>query len=124
MTAPKRILVVEDDTDLRRLYRLTLTLAGYQVDDAADGLEALRRLESEPPALVILDLKLPDMSGLAVRQEIAAHAATRDIPIIIVTGTDIEIPDVPCVLRKPVSPESLVQTVRSCLAAGQSRVQP
>ncbi len=112
------ILIVEDDGDLRRLYRLTLSLAGYVVQEAADGMEALRRLDLQPPDLVVLDLVLPTISGFVVRQEIAAHAHTRNIPIVVVTGTSMEIPDVPCVLRKPVSPEQLLETVRECLAAG------
>ncbi|MGH9370809.1 MAG: response regulator [Vicinamibacterales bacterium] len=114
----KTILVVEDDADLRRLYRLTLSLAGYSVVEASDTLEALRRIDLQPPDLVVLDLFLPTMSGVVVQQEIAAHAHTRNIPIVVVTASDMEIPEVPCVLRKPVAPDRLVEVVRECLAGG------
>ena len=114
------ILVVEDDVGLRRLYRTALTLAGFEIDEAGDGLDALRRIDHRRPDLVVLDIGLPALSGLAVQQEIAAHAYTRQIPVVVVTGSamNLEHLDVACVLRKPVEPEELVNTVRKCLAAG------
>ena len=114
----KTILIVEDDSDLRRLFRMQLGLAGFTVQDVTDGVEALRLIDEQPPDLVVLDLWLPTISGLAVQQEIAAHAHTRHIPIVIVTGSDMEVPDAACVLRKPVSPEKLLQTIRACLTSG------
>jgi DNA-binding response OmpR family regulator len=121
---PATILVVEDDADLRRLYRTALTLAGFVVHDVSIGLDALRRIDMDPPDLVVLDLMLPDISGLVIRQEIAAHAHTRNIPVVIVTGSTLDLKDieVPCVLRKPVSPEELVRTVHSCLTTGAQNV--
>ena len=118
------ILIVEDDADLRRVWRLALQLEGYSVEEAGDGIMALRRLDNHPPDLVVLDLGLPALGGLSVQQEIAAHAATRDIPVVIVTGSaeDLSNVDVSCVLRKPVGPEQLVITVRRCLRSGASSV--
>ena len=114
------ILIVEDDADLRRLYRTALALEGFDVDEAADGFDALRRIDHRRPDLVVLDIGLPAVSGVAVREEIAAHAYTRHIPVVIVTGTTVNFDhlDVACVLRKPVEPSDLLKTVRSCLAAG------
>lgn len=114
------ILIVEDDDDLRRLYRTAVTLAGYEVEEAADGFDALRRIEVRRPDLVVLDIGLPALNGVAVQQEIAAHAYTRQIPVVIVTGSAMKLDhlDVRCVLRKPVEPDELVTTIRSCLAAG------
>ena len=69
-----------------------------------------------------LDIMLPQISGLVVRQELAAHALTRQIPVVIVTGTatDLDPTDASCILRKPVSPDQLVITVRDCLAAASA----
>jgi two-component system, OmpR family, phosphate regulon response regulator PhoB len=122
MTARHRILVVEDDPALRRMYRIALGFAGFTVVEAEDGLSALQHLDERAPDLVILDLMLPTVSGLIVQQEIAAHAHTRDIPVVIVTGSAMNLDDVPvpCVLRKPVSPDELVNTVQSCLNSGAS----
>ena len=120
MSSRRRILIVEDDEDLRSLFRISLTLAGYDVEEAGDGLEALRRIDSSPPDLVVLDLMLPFVGGAVVHQEIASHVFTRDIPVVIITGSGKDLSDlqVACVLRKPVTPEELVRTVASCLTSG------
>jgi two-component system phosphate regulon response regulator PhoB len=113
-------LVVEDDHDLRRMFRTALTLAGFVASEASDGHHALALIDSDPPDLVVLDLMLPTISGIAVQQEIAAQAYTRHIPIIIVTGSAMNLDhlNVPCVLRKPVTPDELIESVRKCLAEG------
>jgi len=116
----KRILIVEDNSDLRRMFKTALSLAGFDVDEAADGLEALRVVEERRPDLVVLDLVLRALDGLSVQQELAARAATANIPIVIVTGSTIDTDnvEVACVLRKPVMPDELIRTVRQCLRDG------
>ena len=101
------------------MFRTTLTLAGFEVSEAGDGLEALSRVDGDPPDLVVLDLMLPGVSGVVVYQEIAAHAVTRNIPIVVITGSAMSESDVDvaCFLRKPVSPDRLVEAVRTCLAS-------
>ena len=120
MAKRQTVLIVEDDADLRRMFRSALALEGYQVREASDGTHALRLIDEEPPDLVVLDLVLPLLGGLAVQQEIASHAHTRSIPIVIVTGSTMDLSDVevPCVLRKPVTTDELVRVVRRCLAMG------
>ena len=119
MSERQTILVVEDDEDLRRLFRTALALAGYDVIEAGDGLEALQRIDQAIPDLVILDLMLPGMSGMVVHQELAAQALTRQIPVIVITGSAFlpDTLDVACLLRKPVSPDDLIEAVRKCLAS-------
>ena len=116
----KRILIVEDDADLRRMFRMALIVAGFDVEEAGDGIEALRLVENRTPDLVVLDLVLRALDGLSVQQELAARAVTRHIPVVIVTGSTLEAGglNVACVLRKPVMPDELVQTVSMCLAFG------
>ena len=116
----KRILIVEDNSDLRRMFKTALSLAGFHVDEAADGLEALRVVEERRPDLVVLDLVLRALDGLSVQQELAARTATANIPIVIVTGSTIDTDnvEVACVLRKPVMPDELIRTVRQCLRDG------
>jgi DNA-binding response OmpR family regulator len=118
------VLVVEDDAALRRMYRAALGFAGYDVIEVHDGPAALLVLEQRTADIVILDLILPTLHGIAVQQEIAANASTRHIPVVIVTGSDMNLAgiDVPCILRKPISPEQLVTTVRTCLRSGASGV--
>lgn len=113
----QRILVVEDDPQLRNLYRATLAFAGVDVDYVGDGLDALRVIDANPPDLVVLDLNLPRLGGVFVQQEIAANNRTRHIPIVVVTGDPGELVEAEnlCILRKPIDPEALVSIVRRCL---------
>ena len=101
------------------MFRYALSVAGYAVTEVFDGIQALRHLELERPDLIILDLGLPLLSGFDVQQEIAAHAHTRDIPVVIVTGSNAPLDGVivECVLRKPVSPDHIASVVAKCLAA-------
>ena len=124
MSERRTILVVEDDEDLRRLFRTALALAGYDVIEAGDGIEALQRIDTGPPDLVVLDLVLPGMSGLVVQQELAAQALTREVPIVVITGSVVEPGElkVNCLLRKPVTPDQLIKAVRECLAASQGAI--
>ena len=106
------------------MFRTALTIAGYAVDEAADGAAALYRIHNDPPTLVVLDLSLPTVSGVIVHQEISAHAHTRHIPVVIVTGSTMNLDylNAPCLLRKPIDPEKLVAAVRQCLQAGSGSV--
>lgn len=126
MPGRRTVLIVEDDGDLRHMFRAALAFAGFNVLEAGDGLHALHILDSNPPDLVVLDLGLPVISGQVVREELAAQAHTRDIPVVVVTGTSgpHDQLDVPCVLRKPVSPEELIRSVRRCLATDAPSAKP
>ena len=123
MSQKRSILIVEDDDELRTVFRYALAIAGYAVTEASDGIQALRHLEVERPDLIVLDLSLPLLSGLDVQAEIAAHAHTRDIPVVIVTGSNAQLDgvSVECVLRKPVSPDHVASVVAKCLAAHANR---
>jgi twitching motility two-component system response regulator PilH len=118
-----RILVVEDDADLRALYSSALRVAGYDVEAVGDGLDALYHLDNRLPALVVLDIGLPRISGRAVYEEIAHQPHTRRLPIVVVTGDpgDLEESRYLCILRKPVDLDALVTTVEQCLSKGGSR---
>ena len=123
MNAQQTILIVEDNADLRFMFRTALALAGYNVREAGDGYEALRIVDQTLPDLVVLDLLLPNISGTTVQQEIAAQALTRDIPIVVVTGSALEVDEtrVACVLRKPILPDELVAAVRRWIRHGSAR---
>jgi CheY-like chemotaxis protein len=115
------VLVVEDDRPLRQLYRFELELRGFSVETAGDGLEALELIEQRPtPDVVVLDLGLPRLGGLSVAAELHAHDETRNIPIVIVTGSAdfVDRRGVASVLRKPVGPDELASIVEQILAAG------
>ena len=115
------VLVIEDDAALCELYRQELKQAGYSVVAVADGVDALRRIElGLEPDLVILDLDLPRLHGLDVYREFKAHDRLRNVPVIIVTGTDtrdLEQAEFAFVFRKPVELDALVRAVNSAVAA-------
>lgn len=117
MTLGKTILVVEDDAALRGMFITALRMAGFEVQEAANGYEAIHSVDHHRPDLIVLDLLLPGFGGLGVQNEIADRAVTKHIPIVIVTGSTRELDHLPvaCVLRKPVDPDELVATVRRCL---------
>jgi len=117
MSGRETVLIVEDDSTARRMYRTALGFAGFDIIEAEDGLSALRLLDQYPVDVVVLDLMLPTLSGLAVQQEISANAHTRNIRVIIVTGSTVNLDDidVSCILRKPISPDRLIDAVRNCL---------
>jgi CheY-like chemotaxis protein len=119
----RRILVVEDDPDLRALYASALRVAGYDVVSVGDRLDALYHLDSELPALVVLDIGLPRISGRTVYEEIASQPRTRRIPIVVVTGDPGDLRETKwlCILRKPVDLDALVTTVQDCLMRAASR---
>jgi DNA-binding response OmpR family regulator len=121
MRRPTRVLVVEDDASLRRLYRTALLAAGYDVTSVEDGLDALRQIELEVPGGVVLDLELPRLSGRDVRRELAARQETAGVPVVVVTGgetRDLEGDGVACILHKPIHPEVLVCAIENCLRGG------
>jgi DNA-binding response OmpR family regulator len=112
------ILLVEDDADLRDMYRQALLMSRYSVAVAGDGLTALALLEVEQPDVVILDLGLPRVSGWDVYRDLRARPHTATLPVIIVTGNDlrdIRPEDVVSFLQKPVAPERLVAAVERAL---------
>ena len=123
MSEAKKILVVEDDTDLRHMFSTALEFAGFDVREAPNGYEAIHSVDRHPPDLIVLDLLLPGFGGLSVQQEIAERAVTRHIPSVIVTGShrDLAHLSVACVLRKPVDPDELVATVKKCLEEAPPR---
>ena len=86
VTAGKRALVVEDEPNIRELVSLHLGLEGLSVVEAKAGDEAIRRIESEPFDLVVLDLMLPKVDGVAVCRAIRRHPENGDVPILMLTA--------------------------------------
>ena len=82
----KKILIVEDDTDLLEVMRLSLKSAGYSIATATNGIEALRKARTLTPDLIVLDLILPELDGFAVCETLRKDRVTAEVPIIVVTG--------------------------------------
>lgn len=86
MADNKKILVVEDDRFLSKVYSKKLTKEGYDVSLAVEGSEAVRKVKEELPNLILLDLILPGKSGFEVLAEIKSDAKTSKIPVVILSN--------------------------------------
>ena len=83
---PKKILVVEDDMDNRRIVVKVLVVEGYEVIEAIDGVEALTRAREELPNLILMDLALPKMDGWEATRQLKMDPVTRAIPVVALTA--------------------------------------
>jgi DNA-binding response OmpR family regulator len=119
------ILIVEDEPELRELYRLALTLSNHNVHCCEDGLEALQFLETDRPDLVVLDLNLPRVPGRVLYDELRASARLRRIPVLVVTGME-PAPQLPgtTLLIKPVPGDELVRVVDEQLGLTRGSPRP
>jgi len=119
------ILLIEDEEDLLELLKYNLQREGYHVDAVTSGEEGLKRIRSEPPSLVLLDLMLPDMDGLEVCRGLKSREQTAGLAIIILTakgeeqdvvrGLEMGADDY---LPKPFSPRVLLARIRAVLRRG------
>jgi two-component system phosphate regulon response regulator PhoB len=123
VVAVRTILLVEDDPDIRHLVSYQLTKGGLDVVAAADGVAALRAARENPPDLILLDVRMPRMSGIEVCRELRAGPLAATVPIIMLTagsrpedldqGYDAGADDY---IVKPFSPRELLQRVEAALA--------
>jgi CheY-like chemotaxis protein len=88
MSAPAKVLVVDDTPNNVKLLSDVLAVRGYAVTTAASGEEALARIASDPPDLVLLDVMMPGLSGYDVCRRIRADALTALLPVVLVTALD------------------------------------
>lgn len=124
---PPLVLVADDDESTRQLLAKWLAEFGYRVATASDGSEALTRIAKEDIRLAVLDLMMPGMSGFQVFMQIKEETGTRSIPVIVVTGLDIDEDQILAtgidgVFKKPVDKTKLQVMVTSLLQSTGCRV--
>ena len=128
MPPKKSVLVVEDDRSLRELYRSTLRQAGYEVGVVEDGTDALWRIDEWTPDVVVLDLALPRLGGRDLHHELKSRPDTRNVPVVVVSGTDtsdLDPKDFASIHHKPITPDALVTAVKSAVrGTRRPRVEP
>ena len=128
MASPQKILVVEDEPDIRKLVQYNLTQERFSVLEAEDGEQALKLLQHEKPNLVILDLMLPGLSGMELCKLLRQRSETAKLPILMLTakageadrivGLEMGADDY---LAKPFSPREMVARVRAILRRSESK---
>jgi len=118
----QRVLVVDDEADIVALVAYHLAKSGYGVATASNGATALEKARRERPALVVLDLMLPDMSGFDVLELLRADEATKDVAVLLLTARREEADRIRGLslgaddyLMKPFSPQELVLRVAAIL---------
>ena len=130
LASEKRILVVDDEPDVRNFLATCIEDAGFQVETAIDGVDALEKIRSHPPDLMTLDMVMPRKSGLKVIKELRAEERFKQLPIIVITAhshTEFGSEDIKnfnafasglrprYTLEKPVTPEKLIGAICNIL---------
>ena len=128
MSSAQKILVVEDEPDIRKLVQYNLTQERFSVLEAEDGEQALKLLQRERPNLVILDLMLPGVSGMELCKLLKQRSETAKLPILMLTakageadrivGLEMGADDY---LAKPFSPREMVARVRAILRRSEAK---
>lgn len=122
-----KILIAEDDQDIRELITLTLQFSGFEVGSAGDGVQALEMAQQEPFDLILLDVRMPRMTGYEVCRRLRDDAALRDTPVVFLSakGQEQEIREgldagANQYILKPFAPDALAQKIRDVLAEANS----
>jgi two-component system, OmpR family, response regulator VicR len=119
-----RVVYIEDELEMIDLVRLILGRKGYEVIGANGGRNGLKVVKEQLPALVLLDLMMPDMDGWEVYQQMKADEKTRQIPVIVITAKaqsidkvlGLHIAKVDDYISKPFSPQDLLDSVEKVLS--------
>jgi phosphate regulon transcriptional regulator PhoB len=126
-----KILVVEDEADIRELLRYNLAQEGFAVEEAGDGAEALDRIGRRVPDLLVLDLMLPQMSGLELCRRMRSNPETAKLPILVVTAKSAEVDRILGLemgaddyVVKPFSPREVVARVKALLRRANPAIEP
>jgi CheY-like chemotaxis protein len=112
-----RVLVVEDDTDLREMMAELLKTEGFEPDLAGDGLEALDKLRARPdhPHVILLDMMMPRMDGWTFRRQQFREPGLADIPVVIVSAApreQLKAVNAAAFISKPFDYQDLIATLR------------
>jgi two-component system, OmpR family, response regulator len=124
---PRKILVVDDDAHIREVVQFALGKAGFEALEAGDGKKALEVFAATAPDLIVLDIAMPEMDGLAVCREIRRHS---DVPILFLSSRTDEVDRVVGLeiggddyVTKPFSPRELVARVQTILKRARARIE-
>ncbi len=126
----KKILVIEDEEDVVNFLKMVLEDAGYEVDTAYDGEQAIECIKNDKPDLISLDMIMPNKTGIGLYNELRHSPEYKDIPIIVVTGVDTgsygqmsckeflekrAVSKPQAYLIKPINADELIKTVQDVL---------
>ena len=116
----KRILIVEDDPNLRVVIRMVLERVGYEVTEARHGVAALELIDGGAPDLVIADMRMPVMDGVELMDRIRSKPETATLPIVLLSGLQVDDRAwrlATAVVAKPFEPADLLTSIARALQA-------
>ncbi len=122
-TRPKCVLLCDDEFHILRAAEFKFRRAGFEVLCASDGVEALERVQTRVPDVVVTDCQMPRMNGLELIERLRQNERTRDVPILMLTAKGFELPadelverfGIAGVAAKPFSPRELLRRVESLI---------
>jgi two-component system alkaline phosphatase synthesis response regulator PhoP len=127
MSEKKRVLVVDDEADFVAVVKRNLEREGFEVDEAYDGEEGLKRVRANPPDAIVLDVMMPGKDGYAVCAELKADERYASIPVVLLTAVASNVPstryshysgmtmDADDYLAKPASAEQILHSLKKLL---------
>ena len=125
---PLKVLVAEDERDIRELVGFTLTFGGYQVIEVSDGRAAVEKAQEVLPDLIILDVRMPKMSGYEACQALKSIGKTKQIPVVFLSakGQEVEVKQglevgAAAYILKPFAPNELLDQVAKILQTSKER---
>jgi two-component system phosphate regulon response regulator PhoB len=122
METKKTILIIEDDPAQQEIYRITLQRGGYSTVVRGDAIAGLKWLEQILPDLILLDVMLPQLSGVEMLAQVRLSPNGRDVPIVLATASatigeaDVQHFRISAFLRKPLLPSVLLDAIKQALA--------
>ncbi len=118
-----KMLLIEDDPLIYRLYQKLFTLEGYQIELAENGQLGLEKLKTYQPDIILLDIMMPTMNGIEMMTQLKTDPSTKDIPIVVLTNlADMRVTNmalskgaVLCILKSQTEPEDVVASIKGVL---------
>jgi CheY-like chemotaxis protein len=119
-----KILIIEDDPLMVRMYKKIFEFEKYEVETAMDGEEGLEKVSSSKPTLILLDIMMPKMNGMQVLEKLKADPATKQIPVVMLSNlsgqtdaeTALKMGAVRYVVKSEYKPEEVTKIVKGILA--------
>lgn len=120
-----RVLIVEDDPLISRMYETVFKFEGFEVDVARDGEEGMESIKKHKPSLILLDIMMPKMSGIDVLKELKGNPKTKTIPVVVLTNlssmkdaeTALELGAVKFIVKSKYKPKQIADQLKEILSA-------
>jgi len=120
-----KVLIVEDNPLVSRMYQTVFEFEGFEVDMARDGEEGLAKLKKHLPKMVLLDIMMPKMTGIDVLKDIKANPRTKNIPVVVLTNLSamkdaekaLSLGAVKYIVKSQTKPKDIVKQIKQILSA-------